>query len=279
MGGVPGNTRTLRYLTINSYVGLFLNFKCRHDEAEICFNRSGLWQNYTFEVPGKMRGDQGGAFCPLNGTLSIVWPNYEPYHCAEGFDISQSLSAQKDKVDGLRLVYKFAYFHPCLTYEELFGLYIALAGVFATVLLGTCVLLFTDIVCPMLKCVRESWTASFPPLPRMHASTAVVSPGSPGGGIQSLFRGVAGAAKQGFRVWQGSGCCKDLVDIVLRCTASLVLGTAVSVVCVLAPWHALQRYEGSCGHLEPHSSVFGCTDHELHGVDMHIRQSCMQSRH
>ena len=254
------NTRILRYLTIkHNNVGLFLNYKCDQRDVDACFSQSVARQSLDVTGLGLVSGE--GAFCPLNGNLSITWNDQDPYHCAEGFDVSQNLDAQRAKVDGLRLIYKFMYFYP-VSYEELFGLYIALAGVFVTVCLGTGVLLFTDVVCPMFKCGRESWRASLPRWLQLPASAAALPLGHPGGGNEShpSPNGVAVAAKQGFLVWQIDFCCKDLVEIVLRCTVSLLLGTILSVVCVLVPLLASQDGKGSCGHLDPpQSSVFICT--------------------
>lgn len=176
--------------------------------------------------------------------------------------MSQNLNTLNAKVDALRLIYKFVYFYSSVSYEELFGLYIAMAGVFVTVCLGTGVLLFTDIVCPMLKCGSESWRASIQPVLRLHSSAAAVSPECPGGrmGEISLADGVALAARQGFQVWQGVYYCKDLVEVVLRCMVSLVLGTSLSIVCVLLPLLASQDFKGSCGPLKQQklASVFIC---------------------
>ena len=255
--GFPPNTKILRYLSISKNVGLFLNYDCRQDGVVgKCFSNHPGWQNLTLNKTGLMRGDVR-AFCPLDGKLSMTWNNSEPYHCAEGFDISQSLDTQKAKVEGLRLVYKFPYFYPCLSYDELFGVYIAMVGVFTTVVLGTCVLLFTDVVCPMLKCGSDEWRASLPPLPWLHASTSEVSPRSPGGGIHTQLdaHSGAGADMQSFQALQDS-YRYNLVDIVLRCMASVVLGTLLSVFCVWLPWRYLPQDTGSCAHLAPPALVF-----------------------
>ena len=262
--GFPPNTRVVRYLTGNNNVGLFLSYKCSWNDSDTCFSSSSAWSNFSIHGNGVTRGEQAGAFCPLSGSLGLTWGSKEPYHCAEGFDISQSFTAQQAKVNGLRLIHRFSYFSPCVSYEELFGIYIALAGVFVTVCLGTSVLLFTDIICPMLKCGSESWRASLLPLLGLHGRAAEVSPGSPGDSVTSCFyKGDAGgAAKQGFRAWQGNLCCKDLVDIVLRCTVSLALGVAVSVIFVLTPWLSLKEGKGPCIHPEPqklYNAVFNCS--------------------
>ena len=260
--GFPSNSGILRYVTTSNNVGLFLNYRGPiRAELAVCISQSSVWQTLTANGTGKLRGNQG-AFCPINGNLSIVWPDYEPYLCAEGFDVSQGLDPMKARVDALRLVNKFAYFYPCSSYDELFGLYIAFAGVFATVVLGTGVLLFTDVVCPMLRFGCESWRPSMPPLLRLHASAAAVSPGSPAAGVDSFpsANKVAVAAKQGFQTWQGNFCCKDLVEVVLRCMASLVLGTTLSLIFVALPWHILSvgLDTRQCGSLEPPASVFSC---------------------
>ena len=119
---------------------------------------------------------------------------------------------------------------------------------------GDCSGIFTDVVCPMLKYGRACWESSLAPLPWMHANAVVVS--SPGGGTEGCSSSMANAAQQGFQHWQGNFCCRDLVEVMLRCTVSIVLGTTLSVVCVLVPWLALKQNKGPCGHLEQPAPVF-----------------------
>ena len=249
----PPNTTILRFLTMDSNVGLLLNYHCDSLGVDMCLSNSSVWQGLSVDGIGRMRGPD--TFCPLQRTLRITWATHESYLCAEGFDVSQrdSFDTQKARVDGLKLIYKFAYFYPCLSYDELFGLYIALASVFVAVVLGTGVLLFTDIVCPLLKFGHESWRATLPPLPVLPASANAVSSESPGGGIKDQVHadGTAGAAERGFQVWQGKYFCKDIVEVVLRCTVSTVLGTILAVTCVLIPMLLLKHYnKGDCPHLD-----------------------------
>ena len=142
--GFPANTRILSYLTRDNDVGLFLSFNCSQDGVDVCVSHSTAWRNITgggTVPPGTVPPEEAVPFCPSPGIPSVSWSasTSETYHCAEGFDVSQSLTPQEDKVDGLKLVHKFVYFYPCVTYDELFGIYIALAGMFVTVCLGTAV--------------------------------------------------------------------------------------------------------------------------------------------
>ena len=238
--GSAAPAQILRYLTSSSDGGLFVYFNCNQSGVDACFNQKAEWRSIDFPDPV----GQADAFCPVPGNASIMWSSdhSEHYHCADGFDVSQNLNLQKDKVDGLKLVYKFVYFHPCLSYDELFGVYIAIVGVFVTACLGTMVLLVTDIVCPMLKWGSQAWTPLPPAVPGMHASATL---GCPERLAEDRVHasGMAGAAEQGFQVGQGSLCCKDVVDILLRCTVSAILGTLVGVVCVLLPWWLALRYK------------------------------------
>ena len=264
---VPAPAQVLRYLTESSDAGLFLFFDgtyvCHPEEVDACFERRRPdWRSLNFT--NSLDVGSANGFCPAPGRASIMWKaaSVEQYHCADGFDVSQGLSRLKDKVDGLKLIYKFVYFYPCLSYDELFGLYIAMVGILVATCFGTGVLLYTDVVCPMLKYGSKTWAASLPPVPGMHASALL---GSFGMYIENRVRasGVAGAAEWGFQAGQGSSSRKDLVDIVLRCTMSATVGTLVSAVCVLAPWYALgQYYKGSCKHLEQPAPFFTCASGE-----------------
>ena len=265
--GFPANSGILRYVTVHNSLDLFFSYK-RHirdsSAFRACLSNSSIWHNFSVEMTSDshnltlVRGDQTGSFCPMNGTLSIVWPACESYFCAEGFDVSESLDLMKARVEALRLVNRFRYFFSCSSYDELFGLYIAMLGVFVTVCLGTSLLLFTDVVCPMIKSGHESWTPSLPRLPLSSANAAAVSPGNTGGGNGNISKGMAVAAKQGLRVGSGTVGCRDLLDIMLRCTVSLALGTTLGLGCVWVPFLISQNQSSSCGGLELPQSVSYC---------------------
>ena len=63
----------------------------------------------------------------------------------------------KDEVDALKAVQKYPYFR-CVTYDELFAVYVGILGVLIAIALTTTALFITDVARPMLLAGRESWS-------------------------------------------------------------------------------------------------------------------------
>lgn len=137
-----------------------------------------------------------------------------------------------------RQAHKFPYFL-CLSYDELFGVYIGMISLAVGMCLTTFVLFNTEIVSPMLKAGGAAWS------PREQL------PGSCSRSCAADARcgGCRAAFSDGVRVWPNpmrTGCPSDnVIDVILRCLASFLLGLLISMLVVFLPW-ILTYTIGSC---------------------------------
>ena len=67
------------------------------------------------------------------------------------------MSLLNDEVAALKGIRYFAYFR-CLSYDELFGVYVGVTGVLMTVAVTTATLYVTDVVRPLLLAGRGDWS-------------------------------------------------------------------------------------------------------------------------
>ena len=181
--------------------GMYLGLRPRCTWGE-CFSRKSSWESVTMKV---LYGDkavsiwQNGSdyFCPQDGNMSLWTGIPQSYHCIRGVEVGSMdmLNNEMTLIRGNSHV-KFAYFW-CLSYDELFGVYVGIFGFFITVVFATAVVLCTDVCAPMLRAGGKSWSGT--------VSTV-------------------DARKD-----------LDFLDVVLRVLASTVLGTAITVAFIYLP--------------------------------------------
>ena len=104
----------------------------------------------------QLKGDKPGAFCPATGTLEIYFFTPLAYRCNNGVQ-SANVSLLNDEVAALKGIRSFAYFR-CMSYDELFGVYVGTVGVLMSVALATSALYVTDVARPLLLAGREAWS-------------------------------------------------------------------------------------------------------------------------
>ena len=63
----------------------------------------------------------------------------------------------KDEIDALKAVQKYPYFR-CVSYDELFAVYVGIIGVLIAIALTTTTLFITEVARPMLLAGRGSWS-------------------------------------------------------------------------------------------------------------------------
>ena len=216
----------LRWLD-DSNKGLFLGVRCSlYDLEDLveCINSSVVLHNTTGQwmqggPHSQLKGDQRGAFCGPSGNLSMYIERDYPYHCTSGAEAS-SVRVLKDEIDALKAVQKYAYFR-CVTYDELFAVYVGVIGVTIAVALTTTTLFFTDVVRPMLLAGRRSWTWDFKN--RSVGLPSISSEDYPTG--QCMLEG-------------------DVLDMVLRCAAALAGGSVLGMSVVYVPWRTFLDGQG-----------------------------------
>ena len=221
--GFPLGMDVVRWLDeVNK--GIFLGVKCNgQDDAgrsalvhcisssETVHNATGQWEAGG-STNATLKGPQEGAFCAPNGTLSLrSFP--VPYRCSDGAQ-SSSIHMLNDESDALKAVQRFAYFR-CLSYDELYAVYVGIIGVLIAVSLTTTTLFFTDVARPMFIAGREDWSWD----------------------MSRQRIGVEDSVRHYTRE-------KNMLDVFLRCAAALAVGSVLGMGCVYAPWRAFLDKQG-----------------------------------
>ena len=165
----------------------------------------------------QLKGDKPGAFCPANGTLEIYFFTPLVYRCNNGVQ-SANVSLLNDEVAALKGIRSFAYFR-CMSYDELFGVYVGTVGVLMSVALATSALYVTDVARPLLLAGREDWSWD-----AVHQSAGITDPEAKGRRYVRVLK---------------------VVDVVLRCLAGCAVGTALGTCLVYAPWLAFYDHNTS----------------------------------
>ena len=155
----------------------------------------------------QLKGAKQGAFCPANGTLEISFFTPLSYRCNNGVQTSNA-SLLNDEVNALKGIRSFAYFR-CMSYDELFGVYVGTVGVLMSVALATSALYVTDVARPLLLAGREDWS--------WDAAACVADPEAKARRYVQLLK---------------------VLDVVLRCLAGCAVGTALGTCLVYAPWQS-----------------------------------------
>ena len=130
------------------------------------------------------------------------------------------MSLLNDEVNALKGIRSFAYFR-CMSYDELFGVYVGTVGVLMSVALATSALCVTDVARPLLLAGHEDWSWD---------------------GAQHSACGADPEAKgrRYVRVLKA-------LDVVLRCLAGCAVGTALGTCLVYVPWQTFYNHnESTC---------------------------------
>lgn len=213
----------LRWLD-ESNKGLFLGFKCNGTQRLLpdCITSNSYVHDLTghWETGGfpnaTLKGSQKSSFCPPEGRLSLHVSHDYPYHCTSGAEAS-SVRILKDEIDALKAVQKYAYFR-CVTYDELFAVYVGVIGVLIAVALTTTTLFITDVARPMLLAGRESWSWDI---------------------VDSNVGDVCSEDSEQRYVRE-----QNVLDVVLRCAASFAIGGVLAMGLIYLPWQAFLKNQG-----------------------------------
>ena len=225
--GFPRGMQIVRWLD-RFGKGIYLGVRCGSSlyapspELQRCINSSaqlsavaGPWTPEFWADPRprdprnySLHGHEHGAFCPAESTLGVVLFGPSLYQCSNGAQSSQVrvLNEEMAAVEGVRY---FAYLR-CLSYDELFGVYVGTVGVLMSVALATGALYITDVARPMLLAGREAWSWDF----------ALQRAGTTGPEV-------------------GERCCeraKTVLEVVLRCAAGCAVGSALGMCLIYVPW-------------------------------------------
>ena len=185
--------------------------------------------------------------CPRSSRHYWDFPICETYRCVNGAKVDH-LYILNAEVTAARQQHKTPYFF-CLSYDELFGLYIGIIGVAITVCLGTFVLVAVDVVTPLMQAGQSEWLKAGP-------SAGFCTQNDTGSWRwcypASFMRGACMCA---FGAGYGHMCTVGTVaDIILRIVVSGVLGGMITIVALFSPWYKvyienLKREEVSSGAL------------------------------
>ena len=200
------------------------------EELQRCINSSaqlghamGAWsQDFAHDpMPDnpsgyQLKGSGQGAFCPANGTLQLSLFSTSPYRCQNGAQDS-NVSLLNDEVQALKGNAYFPYFQ-CLSYDELFGVYVGVIGVLMSVAVATITLYVADVVRPMLLARRGDWSWN-----------AVQEDA----GVNHLQVNECSYVRE-----------KKIMDVFLRCIAGCIVGTVLGVTLIYAPWRTLAEHGG-----------------------------------
>lgn len=227
--GFPQGMGMVRWLDeVNK--GLFLGLKCNssmwQNKAKfdncICSSKTvhsarGQWEVNGSDAP--LLGVEKGSFCAPDGKLRLqAWPRY-PYRCSNGAQ-SSSIQVLADEREALSAGQRFFYFR-CLTYDELYAVYVGIIGVLIAVALTTTTLFFTDVARPMVLAGKMAWAWDF-----KGDSADEVSSEDTDGLEQYVLEG-------------------NTLDVVLRCAAACVVGSVLGIGCMYVPWRvALETNQG-----------------------------------
>ena len=236
--GFPRGMQIVRWLD-RFGKGIFLGVKCGsslHNPSpglQRCINSSaqlsavaGPWTPEFWADPRprdprnySLHGHEHGAFCPANSTLGVVLYRPSLYQCSNGAQGSQ-VRLLNDEMAALTGVRYFAYFR-CLSYDELFGVYVGTVGVLMSVALATGALYITDVARPMLLAGHEAWLWDV-----VLQSAGAIGP------------------EVGERRCERA---KTLFEVILRCVASCALGSSLGMILIYVPWQVfLSNHAHTC---------------------------------
>ena len=233
--GFPRGMQIVRWLDRFGQ-GIFLGVKCGsslHEpspELRRCINSSaqlsavaGPWTPEFWADPRprdprnySLHGHEHGAFCPANSTLGVNLFRPSLYQCSNGAQSTQ-VRLLNDEMAALEGVRYFAYFR-CLSYDELFGVYVGTVGVLMSVALATGALYVTDVARPMLLAGRGDWSWDF----------VVQSAGASGPEVGK----------------RGCERAKTVFEVILRCIAGCIVGTALGMCLIYLPWRVFLDQHG-----------------------------------
>lgn len=223
--------------------GIFLGVKCGSSlysplpELQRCLNSSALlgavrgpWTPDFGTDPKpantanfSLHGRERGAFCPASSTLGMFLyrPSPVQYQCSNGAQSTQ-VRLLNDEMSALEGTRSFAYFR-CVSYNELFGVYVGTVGVLMSAALATGALYVTDVARPMLLAGREAWSWDL-----------------------GDFRQSAGATSPGVEERRCERA-KTVLEVILRCVAGCALGSALGMCLIHLPWRVfLDKHGRTC---------------------------------
>ena len=235
--GFPRDMQIVRWLD-RSGKGIFLGVKCSSSldrpspELLRCLSSSALlgavrgpWTP-DFRANAKpadpanfsLHGHEHGAFCPASSTLGMFLfrPSPVQYQCSNGAQSTQ-VRLLNDEMAALEGTRSFPYFR-CVSYDELFGVYVGTVGVLMSVALATGALYVTDVLRPMLLAGREAWSWD----------------------VVQQVAGATGTEAEDCRAERA----KTVFEVILRCIAGCALGSALGMCLIYAPWRAFLNQHG-----------------------------------
>ena len=267
--------------------GMYLGLR-PHCAWNKCFDSMESWKNVTFKVQFgdkdvSVRQNGPDDFCPPDGNMDLGFGALQSYHCIRGVEIGSMdmLNNEMTLIKGDAHV-KFAYFW-CLSYDELFGVYVGIFGFFFTVLFTTAVVLCADVCGPMLRAGGKSWSGKASVADGHDAVAGDAEAGHCVQGALPAHPTAAGTPRRG-GAFTGAGHGEalgeegdnaqqrqlllnflhahapnpnpsrqvnwsDVLDVVLRVLASIVLGTAITVLIIYLPMLGFNKmYIGKCGN-------------------------------
>ncbi|EIE24429.1 hypothetical protein COCSUDRAFT_61853 [Coccomyxa subellipsoidea C-169] len=203
--------------------------------AKQCFNGAFA----ALAAPRTELGAKMG--CGQGADTYVAFPWCQNVRCVNGAHL-WGLADLNAETTAERQAHKFPYFL-CLSYDELFGVYIGMISLAVGMCLTTFVLFNTEIVSPMLKASAAAWS------PREQLPGSCSRSCAADDGITRRRGGCRAAFSEGVRVWPNPmrGGCRsdDFIDVILRCLASFLLGLLISMLVVFLPW-ILTYTIGSC---------------------------------
>ena len=202
--GFSSDMSILRWLDSDNNKGVYFGLsECDNAEVRACVIRtlrsaenSNLMATINTDVR-IVRGHGNGSFCPEDHNMSVIFGTKSPYRCTDGVETG-SIDALSHQVTAVRgYGQELFVFYRCLSFDELFGVYVGIVGLFLAVCLATVVVFCSKVISPMYQAGGHTW----------------------------------------FARRQASYSCKhrafDVADIILRCLWSFGLGAAVSSAVVL----------------------------------------------
>ena len=217
--GFPQDMQVIRWQdTVGR--GLYLGVRCRTtfqvplDSLGACINSSvdlhaarGQW-SVTGSSDMRLKGAGESVFCSPGGTLSLFMFQPDAYRCINGVQGNRAplLSNEIVPLQGIR---RFAYFR-CLSYNELFAVYVGIIGVLITVAMTTTTLYFTDVARPLLQAETRDWPW----------------------GTQRQSASDTESANNNQRYMRE----KVVLDVILRCAAALAVGGVLGMGFIYVPW-------------------------------------------
>ena len=264
---IPPNGSIMRWVD-NFNNGIYLGLR-PNDVWEKCFSSLASWIDVTKGVltsdilEGIWFNQVTSGSCPRDGYMRLGPGIKHLYHCIRGAEVGSMDMLTNEMTLAKSFAHPFAYFW-CLSYDELFGVYVGIFGFFIAVVFATAVVLCTDVCSPMLRAGGKSWSGNASAADAHEAGASNeeghnLSPGSlhahasavdtAGQEEAALTDVMNGGAREG----EGENLedlphahapdaspsrqthWSDVLDVVLRVLASVFLGTALSVVFIYLP--------------------------------------------